>query len=354
VTLLRIALIASARYPIVQPFPGGMEAHTWALATELRRRGHRVEVFAGAGSDPALGVTELADKPLHVSAAAATDPSMVAHWWLAEHHAYLTLMLRLAEPGAGFDIVHNNSLHYLPIAMAASLTSPLVTTLHTPPTPWLESAIQATRTSPVAFVAVSSHTAQAWRHVVPSAVVVHNGVDMDRWTVGPGGRGLAWAGRLVPEKGAPLAIRAARAAGHPLRLAGPKSEPAYFDAEVAPLLGGDIEYVGHLNDAELTTLLGESSATLVTPCWEEPYGLVVAESLACGTPVCGFARGALPELVTPDCGRLVPGGDVEALSAAVGTVVGLSRAAARAHAERSWSHDAMVTGYERVYRELSA
>jgi glycosyltransferase involved in cell wall biosynthesis len=354
VTLLRIALIASARYPIAQPFPGGMEAHTWALATELRRRGHRVEVFAGAGSDPALGVTELADRPLHVSDAAAADPSMVPRWWLAEHHAYLTLMLRLGEAGAGFDIVHNNSLHYLPVAMAAALASPLVTTLHTPPTPWLESAIQASRTCPVAFVAVSAHTARAWRHVVPSAVVVHNGVDVDGWAVGPGGGGLAWAGRFVPEKGAPLAIHAARAAGYPLRLAGPKSDPAFFDAEVAPLLGGDIEYVGHLNDADLTTLLGESSATLVTPCWEEPYGLVVAESLACGTPVCGFARGALPELVTPDCGRLVPGGDVEALSAAIGTVAGLPRAAARAQAERSCSHTAMVTGYERVYRELAA
>ena len=351
-TRLCIALIAAARYPIVQPFPGGMEAHTWALATELRRRGHRVEVFAGAGSDPALGVTELST--IRISEAAAADPSMVPRWWLAEHHAYLTLMLRLAEPSAGFDIVHNNSLHYLPVAMAASLPSPLVTTLHTPPTPWLESAIQAARTCPVAFVAVSSHTARAWRHVVPSSMVVHNGVGMASWAAGPGGGPLAWAGRLVPEKGAPLAIRAARAAGYPLRLAGPKSDPAFFDAEVAPLLGGDIEYVGHLNDAELATLLGQASATLVTPCWEEPYGLVVAESLACGTPVCGFARGALPELVTRDCARLVPGGDVDALAAEIGTVVGLSRTAAREHAERSCSQDAMVDGYERVYRELAA
>jgi glycosyltransferase involved in cell wall biosynthesis len=350
VTVLRIAIIASARYPIARPFPGGMEAHTWALATELRRRGHRIEVFAGAGSDPELGVTELGT--FRVSEAAAADPSMVPRWWLAEHHAYLTLMLRLAH--SGFDVVHNNSLHYLPIAMAASLPSPLVTTLHTPPTPWLESAIQATRTCPVAFVAVSAHTARAWRHVVPSSSVVHNGVNVDSWTVGPGGGPLAWAGRLVPEKGAPLAIRAARAAGYPLRLAGPKSDPAYFDAEVAPLLGGDIEYVGHLNDTELATLFGEASATLVTPCWEEPYGLVVAESLACGTPVCGFARGALPELVTRDCGRLVPGGDVDALAAAIDTVVGLSRTAAREHAERHCSQDAMVAGYERVYRELAA
>jgi glycosyltransferase involved in cell wall biosynthesis len=279
---------------------------------------------------------------------------MAPRRWVAEHHAYLTLMLRLAEEPARFDVVHNNSLHHLPIAMAPSMRTPLVTTLHTPPTPWLESAIQASRDCPVTFVAVSGHTARAWRHVVPAALVVHNGIDVDAWRPGPGGGPLAWAGRLVPEKGAPLAIRAARSAERPLRLAGPISDAEYFRAEVEPLLGGDIEYIGHLTDHELMTLMGEASATLVTPCWEEPYGLVVAESLACGTPVCGFARGALPELVTDECARLVPGGDVDALSASIGTVVELSRTEARAHAVSACSHSAMIDGYEQLYRRLAA
>jgi glycosyltransferase involved in cell wall biosynthesis len=278
---------------------------------------------------------------------------MAPRGWIGEHHAYLTLMLRLSSRGE-FDVVHNNSLHYLPIAMAETLPMPVVTTLHTPPTPWLESAIQAADPCPVSFVAVSAHTADAWRHAVPHPRTVHNGIDVDLWRPGRGGGTLAWAGRFVPEKGAPYAIRAARLAGRPLRLAGPIPEPDYFDAEVAPLLGGDIEYVGHLRDAELATLFGESSATLVTPCWDEPYGLVVAESLACGTPVCGFARGALPELITAECGRLVPGGDAHALAASVDAAVGLSRERARAHAVAHHSHEAMVDAYERLYQELIA
>jgi glycosyltransferase involved in cell wall biosynthesis len=350
---MRIAVIASARYPIVQPFPGGMEAHTWALTTELRRRGHQVEVFAGPGSDPRLRVRELG-QPLRLSDAASTDSSMTSRRWVDEHHAYLSLMLSLAESPARFDLVHNNSLHYLPIAMAASLPSPLVTTLHTPPTPWLESAIQASAACPVTFAAVSEHTAAAWRPLVRRAHVVRNGVDPGGWPYGAGGDGLVWAGRLVPEKGAPLAIRAARQAGRALRLAGPVVDHGYFDAEVRPLLHGDVTYVGHLDNTELAELFGSSAATLVTPCWDEPYGLVVAQSLACGTPICGFARGALPEIVTPACGRLVPGDDVDALASVIDETTRLSRQDARDRAVTACSHATMVTEYERLYTDLIA
>jgi hypothetical protein len=101
-----------------------------------------------------------------ISAAARADVSMPPESFLAEHHAYLQLMLDLAERGnSDFDVIHNNSLHYLPVAMARSLRVPVISTLHTPPTPWLESAIQAGR-CPGVFTAVSGHTARAWRHAV--------------------------------------------------------------------------------------------------------------------------------------------------------------------------------------------
>ena len=134
---LRTALIASARFAIAEPFAGGLEAHTWALAQGLRRRGHAVTVFAGAGSDPDLGVRQLTAARPRISDAARADVSMPARDWLDEHHAYLQLLLDLADHGqADFDVVHNNSLHYLPIAMARTLPVPMISTLHTPPTPW--------------------------------------------------------------------------------------------------------------------------------------------------------------------------------------------------------------------------
>jgi glycosyltransferase involved in cell wall biosynthesis len=350
---LRIAVIASARFAIRQPFPGGLEAHTWLLTHRLRARGHDVTVFAGAGSDPELGVRELPALP-PISDQARTDVSMPADWFLTEHHAYLWLMLHLGERDDRFDIVHNNSLHYLPIAMAPALPATVLTTLHTPPTPWLESAIRVHPSSPVRFVAVSRHTATQWTPTVPAATVVHNGVDTGFWTPGPGGGSPVWSGRIVPEKGPVEAIQAARVAGTGLRLAGPRPDLGWYRRCVEPLLGAGIEYVGHLDHQALVTLVGSASAAVVSPCWDEPYGLVVAEALACGTPLAGFARGALPELLDDRCGVLAPAGDIDGLAAAIVAAGRLDRAAARHHAETTCSVDTMVDGYERLYRELAS
>ncbi|MEV6759213.1 glycosyltransferase [Streptomyces sp. NPDC051105] len=353
-TGLRIALIASARFPVREPFAGGLEAHIWALARTLTARGHRVGLFAAPGSDPTLDLHEL---PVHrpkLSAAARADVSMPDPEWMAEHHAYLRLMLDLSENGRRrFDVVHNNSLHYLPIAMASALPLPVVTTLHTPPTAWLESAIQTRRDCPVTFTAVSAHTARAWRPTVPAARVVRNGVDMRTWSQGPGGTYLVWSGRLVPEKGPHLAAEAARKARIPLRLAGPVGDPRYFTEYVEPLLGDGVDYVGHLDRRSLADLVGAARAALVTPCWDEPYGLVVAEALACGTPVGGFDRGALREILTPECGRLAPPGDAAALADLIPEIARLDRRAARDRAERFCSLQVMANQYSALYEELT-
>jgi glycosyltransferase involved in cell wall biosynthesis len=352
---LRVALIASARFPIREPFAGGLEAHTWALARGLKRRGHEVTVFAGAGSDPALGVHEFAAARPRLSAAARADVSMPPAEWLDEHHAYLRLLLELADRGrADFDVVHNNSLHYLPVAMARAVPVPMISTLHTPPTPWLESAVQAAPKTPVTFTAVSRHTSRAWGHLLPAIRVIRNGIDLDRWQPGPGGGPALWLGRLVPEKGPELVIRAARAAGWPLDLVGPVSDPAYYASEVEPLLGGNIRYRGHLTHDEIAVMLGRASVCLVTPRWDEPYCLAAAEALACGTPVCGFARGALPELLDEQCAVLVEPDDVQALAAALPQAARLPRAAARAHAAARCSLEAMITRYEALYRKVAA
>lgn len=350
---LRIALIASARFAIREPFAGGLEAHTWALARGLKRRGHEVTVFAGAGCDPELGVHELNAIRPRISDAARADVSMPAREWLDEHHAYLQLLLELAEAGrAGFDVVHNNCLHYLPIAMARTVPIPIISTLHTPPTPWLESAVQ-TGPCPVIFTAVSEHTSRAWRHAIPAIRVIPNGVDLDSWRPGPGGGPPIWMGRLVPEKGADLAIRAARRAGQPLDLVGPIADRDYYATEVEPLLGGGVRYLGHLTHDALAGRLGRARACLVTPRWDEPYGLVAAEALACGTPVCGFARGALPELLDDRCAVLTTPDDVEALSEGLLAAARLSRTAARAHAVAHCSQDRMIEAYEDLYREVA-
>ncbi len=347
---LSIGLVASARYPIREPFAGGLEAHTWQLATGLRERGHEVTVFGGTGSDPTLRVQAMPALP-SLSAQARRDVSMPAEYFIAEHHAYLGLMLELGAAGR-CDVVHNNSLHYLPIAMASTLRTPLLTTLHTPPTAWLESAVRLRSPRHTSFAAVSAHTARQWSALVPAITVVRNGVDLDQWTPGPGHGSPVWFGRLVPEKGPELAIRAALEAGTGLRLAGPLPDAGYFHDQIEPLLGEDIEYLGHLSHQDLVHLVGSAGVAVVSPRWEEPYGLVVAEALACGTPVAGFARGALPEIVDESSGVLAAPDDVSGLAKAIAEAATLDRAAARRRAETACSVDRMVDEYVQLYLEL--
>jgi len=353
---LRVALVASSRYPIREPFAGGLEAMVSDLAGSLRARGHEVSMFAAEGSVGA--------DPRHVfpaggwdaSRLAATDPSMPARGFLRDHHAYLQLMMALSGPlGRRFDVVHNHSLHHLPVAMAPLLDVPMLTTLHTPPTPWLESAITIGEGLGTSFACVSAHTAGLWTDVLPHRPhVVPNGVDLRRWPRGPGGGDLLWSGRLVAEKAPHLAIEAARSAGMRLRLAGPASDPAYVDAVIRPHLGRGVTYLGHLDQADLAREVGTASAVLVTPMWDEPFGLVVAEALACGTPVVSFARGGIPEVLChPSLGRLVAPGDAAGMAAALPATVELDRGAVRRFAVRHLSHENMVDRYDALYRELA-
>lgn len=349
----RVALIASTRYPIRQPFAGGLEAHVCQLTRALASRGYRVSLFAAADSDPGLNCRTLDVRPLKLSEAAQHDASMPPAAFMADHHAYLSLMLWLAGPGSQeFDVIHNHSLHYLPVAMAPSLSTPMLTTVHTPPTPWLESAIGASTGHGTRFAAVSQHTAAAWKSLTGDITVVPNGIHTGQWSLGPGGPALVWFGRITPEKAPHLAIAAAQRACWPLILAGPISDQKYFLTHIEPLLDGDVTYAGHLDHERLAHVVGHAAAALVTPTWDEPYGLVVAEAMSCGTPVVAFGLGGIPELISTSAGRLVSAGDVTAMADAIAAVVRLPRKQVREHAIRHCSADAMVTAYTDLYRQM--
>nr|WP_186629259.1 glycosyltransferase [Rhodococcus sp. BP22] len=349
---LRIALLGSSNFPIAEPFAGGMEAHIWQLAHTLTERGHIVTLFAAEGSSVEVTGGNLRVAQLELSAISKADITTPA-LAVSEHHAYLSVMMDLASDlRDSFDIIHNHSLHYIPIAMSPTVQTPMLTTLHTPPFAWLESAIAVSASPASSFVAVSEHAARQWAPVLGEVHVVPNGISTQRWPEGPGGDYAVWSGRMVPEKAPHLAIDAARMAGVPLRLAGPVSNTEYFRDHIEPRLDDSVTYVGHLRQRELATLVGAAAVALVTPVWEEPYGLVVAEALACGTPVAAFDRGGIPEILTPACGRLATADSVEDLAIALTDAAALSRGDARARAETACSETAMVDHYSELYEHM--
>jgi glycosyltransferase involved in cell wall biosynthesis len=346
---VRLVILGPSHHPVAEPFAGGLERFTADLTRGLRGRGHHVELVALAGSDPSLA-DRLHRMPVlpALSELASADPNLPEPQFLHDQVVY-TAALRDLLRRDDVDAVLNESLHQLPLAFGTVLDVPVITTLHTPPFPWMEIGTWLAGDSG-RFVAVSDALRAQWADRAPNCRVIRNGVDPTPLPLAAGGSELAWVGRLTPEKGADLAIRAARRAGCGLRLAGPVSDADWFDSAVRPLLGGDVRYLGPLAGPELAALYGSSAATLVTPRWEEPFCLVAAESQMCGTPVVGIRRGGLPEVVTGPGGRLVaPGAGVASrLAAAVDEVVRVDRGLIGAHARRDLHWDNMINAYERL------
>ncbi|GGB65735.1 glycosyltransferase [Blastomonas aquatica] len=347
---MRIGIISHLKHPIAEPFAGGLEMHTFLLAKMLRLRGHDVILFATAKSDPDLGLEAICSETAiaRVGVAEAGDVA-----FFREHHAYLTLMNGLRT--RNFDVIHNNSLHYLPVSMADGLPMPMITTLHTPPFCWLESGVRLSDSPNHSLVGVSQSIQLQWAHIRGVDAVIPNGIDLNNFAFrlhADADPYLVWYGRIVPEKGLHLAMDAARQVGLPLRIAGPAHDEAYFRDEIQPRLGADARHEGHLAHAELANLIGGARAFLCSPMWDEPYGLVVAEALACGVPVAAFARGAIPEIIDAGSGVLATPGDAGSLALATLAAMRLDRRACRARAFAICDAEKMIDGYEGMYAHM--
>ena len=349
---MRIALIAHPRHAIRPPFEGGLEAHTWHLARGLAARGHEVTLLAAGGSDAGVPLVPLVPEPYEARfpwARWRDAPELHAH--LDEAHA--KALAWIAE--ARFDVVHNAGLHRFPPRHARAARQPTVSAMHVPPFDTLRRAVHDSA-APWHVVTVPSHLQRTrwWDDPPPQARVVSNGIDIATWPFRAGGDGsAAWSGRIMANKGTALAARAARAAGVPLVLYGAVEDPGYFDAEVAPCLGGDVRYGGHLAGPALAEALGRASALVFTPMWDEPFGLAAIEAMACGLPVAAFDMGAVREVVGP-CGAFARPGDVDGLAAALRRAMSLSRRGARERVERRFTLARMIEDYEACYAEATA
>jgi glycosyltransferase involved in cell wall biosynthesis len=190
---------------------------------------------------------------------------------------------------------------------------------------------------------------------------VFNGVDLSKYAFVPtvaADSPLVFLGRLERFKGVHNAVRIAASSGRRLVIAGNQvrsgADATYFDDEIAPALDGDrVRYVGPVDDVQKSKLLGESTALLMPIEWEEPFGIVMAEAMACGTPVIAFARGSVPEVVRHGVNGFVCNNVAEAASL-VTKLGNIDRATVRQDAESRFSSETIVSAYEAIYREAIA
>jgi glycosyltransferase involved in cell wall biosynthesis len=333
---MRIGLIAPPGIPVPPPAYGGTESVIDRLARGLVRAGHEVLLAAAANSS------------CPVPQVPGTDPAFEAAPVCADTTTDLRHIITSYAAMAEVDVVHDHTL-LGPLYGRAPSTTPVVTTAHGPFDGTLAPVYRAMRG--VALVAISHHQA-ASAEGVAVAGVIHHGLDLGSVPQGRGDGGYAsFLGRMSPEKGPREAALVARAAGVPLRMAAKLREPAERDYEVKPLLCSDIEFLGELDHAEKLELVGGSFALVNPMQWAEPFGLVMIEALATGTPVVATPVGSAPELVDDGVTGYLRTG-VPALAAALLDASHLDRGACRAVAAGRFSSDRMVAEHVRLYEEM--
>jgi glycosyltransferase involved in cell wall biosynthesis len=346
---MRIAQVAPPFESVPPAHYGGTERVASLLTEELVRRGHDVTLFASGDSTTRARLIPTVDTALWRS---PTIHNPLMFWAITLGEAYSR-----AKRGE-FDLVHSH-LDFLAFACATLVDTPTVTTLHgrldLPDLPRVYA-----RFPMLPVVSISDNQ----RLPLPSARwagTVYNAVDLDKLPFAPGGgRYLVFLGRISREKGLAEAIHIARRAEMPLKIAARmpladsgdpnvRADWEYYRGMVEPLLGEPgVEFIGELDDAEKADLLGSATALLFPINWPEPFGLVMAEAMACGTPVIARHRGSVPEVVTHGVSGLIGETDDE-MVALCQQVDQLDRAACRAQAVRRFSPQTMADAYERVY-----
>jgi glycosyltransferase involved in cell wall biosynthesis len=340
---VRIAMVAPPWYEVPPSSYGGIEAMVADLVGQLSVRGHEITLI-GAGRD-----LSAASRFIPVFDAPPTSRLGEA---LPEVEYAAAVGQILA--GVQVDLVHDHSLAGPLLARGRPV--PTVVTMHGPVSA-VHGEIMARLGDSVHVVAISD-AQRVDRPELNWAGTVHNALDIDAFPYAEDKDDFVlWMGRFTPDKGPVIAIDAARAAGLPIVLAGKRSEPAeqeYFDAEIVPRLGDDATYVGEV-DGDAKRELFARARVLVFPIqWEEPFGIVMLEAMACGTPVVATRRGSVAEIVQDGETGIVLDADagVEEIGRALHAAVDIDPRRCRDSVRERFAPGIMADGYEEVYRSV--
>jgi glycosyltransferase involved in cell wall biosynthesis len=340
---MRIAQVA----PLVESVPptlyGGTERVVSWLTEELVALGHDVTLFASGDSRTSAKLEPIVPRALRLDGIHNATP-------------YNSIMLdRVAARKDEFDVLHFH-IDFFHYPLFRGMAHKVVTTLHgRQDLPELPDIYRAFSHMPL--VSISDHQ----RKPVPPVNwmgTVYHGMPENLLKEGGGEGGyLAFLGRICADKGILPAIEISRRAGLPLKVAA-KVDPAdrkYFDEEVAPILAGSphVEFIGEIDDSRKPEFLGKARALLFPISWPEPFGLVMIESMACGTPVIAFNCGSVPEIMEDGLTGFVVE-DVDAAVVAVGQLDRLFRPSIRSRFEERFSARAMARDYVKIYQRLAA
>jgi glycosyltransferase involved in cell wall biosynthesis len=339
---MRIAQIAPLFESVPPRLYGGTERVVFWLTEELVRRGHAVTLFASADSVTSAELVPCASEALRLNAS-VKDPI-----------PYYMLMLDKIRRRAGeFDILHFH-IDQLHFPLFRDIAARTLTTLHgrqdLPDLPPLYYGF-----GEMPLVSISDSQRKPIPHANYVATVYHGmPTDLFELKAQPRGGYVAFLGRISPEKRPDRAIKIAAALGVPLRIAAKidKVDGAYFENEIKPMLAGPgVEFIGELSDNRKNEFLGEALALLFPIDWPEPFGLVMIEAMACGTPVLAFRQGSVPEVIDDGItGRIVA--TMEEAVAALPQVLAMDRRAVRRRFEERFSTARMVNDYMSLYRRL--
>ncbi len=355
---MRIAIVAPLVSAIREPQRGGSQAFLADLARGLVVRGHEVELYAASGSEVAdVRVIDTGVDPGALAAslyrASGTPPRGADQ---AADAAFAAVYAAVRE--RDYDVVHNHAFDAPAVELATAMRAPVVHTLHLPPDEAVADAVRSAAASDGAptVAVVSNAQAGAWARVANVDAVLPPLVPTGAIPFSPAsGEGAVFAGRLSPEKGALEAIEIARAAGIPIQVFGDPYDPDYAREQIDPR-GREpgVAVNPGVPRTEIWEVMARASVVLCPALWDEPFGMVAAESHACGTPVVAFRSGALGEVIVDgETGFLVAPGDVHAATEGVGRVARLSRERCRAHAENALDLELTLDAHERLYERVA-
>jgi glycosyltransferase involved in cell wall biosynthesis len=340
---MRIAQLAPLAESVPPRLYGGTERVVAWLVDELVGLGHDVTLFASGDSTTQGHLHPVWPKALRLGRKGVDQNSV-----------YAVLLEAIAKRAADFDVIHSH-VDWLALPLLERLGVPFLTTMHGRlDLPGLPDVI---RQFPKArLVSISNHQ----RLPLPDANwlgTIQHGLPTDLLSPAYGrGSYLAFLGRLTAEKGPEDAIRIARASGKALRIAAkiPRAETAYFKKHLEPHLDGErVQLVGEVDEVRKQPFLANAEALLFPIDWPEPFGLVMIEAMACGTPVIAYRAGSVPEVVEDGVTGFIVESEEEAV-AAVSKLGRLDRRMIRARFEERFSARRMVREYENLYRNLTA